>query len=205
MYGILIYDGVEPIDIGAAFGVLSIAKRIASDLNFAGVARQAGIVTCANGLQVLADHGFMDAPDFDDLIITGGPGWIEAAKDPETLEYLSRSRARITSICTGAMIVAAAGLLSGRQATTKFEVFSGETPPAALLPEDVRTTQSVLVEDGITTGGGITLGIDTLFYCLARSHGAEIARETARVMEYTRALEANVAALGQSAPDWRTT
>ena len=66
MYGILIYDGVEPIDLGATFGVLSIAKRIAPDLEFAGVARSSGQVVCANGMKVEADHSYADAPNFDE-------------------------------------------------------------------------------------------------------------------------------------------
>jgi transcriptional regulator GlxA family with amidase domain len=197
MYGILIYDGVEPIDLGATFGVLSIAKRIAPDLAFKGVAGTKGLITCANGMQVVADYSFADAPDFEDLIVTGGPGWVEAAKDEATLDYLRASNARISSICTGAMILAAAGLLEGRRATTKHAVFAGETPPVDLLPDTVASEHSAIVKDGgIVTGGGITLGIDTVFYCLARSHGAEVAAETARVMEYSRALDANKAALG---------
>ncbi len=200
MYGILIYEGVEPIDIGAAYGVLSIARRLAPDLAFRGVAVAAGPVTCANGLVVTADYGFHDAPAFTDLIVTGGPGWIEAAEHVGTLNYLRTTDARITSICTGAMIVAAAGLLSGRRATTKRAVFAGETAPIDLLPDDVTPVDAVVIEDGITTGGGITLGIDTMFHCLARSHGIEIAAETARVMEYSRALEANEAAFAQKDP-----
>lgn len=197
MYGILIYDGVEPIDIGATFGVLSMAARIAPGLSFAGVARSAGPVTCASGLSVMADHGFSDSPDFDDLIVTGGPGWTAAAEDPETLAYLRGSSARITSICTGAMILAAAGLLAGRAATTKHAVFDGETSPATLLGPDVQVRNAALVRDGgVVTGGGVSLGIDTTLYCLARSHGADVARETARVMEYQRALQANRDALG---------
>ena len=196
MYGILIYEGVEPIDLGATFGVLSIAKRIAPDLGFKGVARTKGLIRCANGMQVVADYGFADAPDFEDLIVTGGPGWVEAAKDEATLDYLRASNARISSICTGAMILAAVGLLDGRRATTKHAVFAGETPPVGLLPDTVSTENAAIVDDGIVTGGGITLGIDTVFYCLKRSHGAEVAAETARVMEYSRALDANKAALG---------
>ena len=73
MYGILIYDGVEPIDLGATIGVLSIAKRIAPELAFATVARSAGVIACANGLHVLADHSYADAPGFDDIVVTGGP------------------------------------------------------------------------------------------------------------------------------------
>lgn len=197
MYGILIYDGVEPIDLGATFGVFSMASRIAPDLAFASVAQRSGLITCASGMQVVADHGFDDAPVFDEIIVTGGPGWVDAAKDPATLAYLRGTTARISAICTGAMIVAAAGLLAGKRATTKHEVFPGETAPVDLLGRDVRTDRSAIVDDqGIVTGGGVTLGIDTVFYCLARSHGEAVARETARVMEYTRALDANRAALG---------
>lgn len=202
LYGILIYPGVEPIDIGAAYGVLSMAKRVAPDLAYVGIAREAGEVVCANGLRVWADHGFADAPAITDLIVTGGPGWTAAASDHATLAYLKKSRARITSICTGAMILDAAGLLDGRQATTKYQVFDGEKPPAELLTGAAGVDTAVLVDDdGIVTGGGVTLGIDTMFYCLARSHGAEVARETARVMEYDRALAANRQALGYRLPD----
>lgn len=197
MYGILIYDGVEPIDIGATFGVLSMASRIAPDLKFAGIARTSGTVTCASGMQMVAEYGFSDAPDFDEIIVTGGPGWAEASRDAATLDYLRTTSARLSAICTGAMIVAAAGLLAGKRATTKHEVFDGETSPVALLARDVQSCHAAVVEDqGIVTGGGVTLGIDTVLYCLARSHGDEVARETARVMEYSRALDANRDALG---------
>ncbi len=64
MYGILLYDGVEPIDVGATFGVLSMATRIAPDLKFAGVSRRSGEVTCASGLKIFADYDFDDAPTF---------------------------------------------------------------------------------------------------------------------------------------------
>ena len=199
MYGIFIYDGVEPIDIGATFGVLSIAKRIAPDLKFAGVARSAGIVTCANGMKIVADHGFADAPLFDEIIVTGGPGWTEAAEDEATLTYLRTTKSRISAICTGAMIVAAAGLLHGKRATTKHAVFDGETPPIDLLDASIAAEHAAIVDDGgVVTGGGVTLGIDTVFYCLARSHGQDVATETARVMEYNRALAANKDAMGYS-------
>jgi transcriptional regulator GlxA family with amidase domain len=197
MYGIFIYDGVEPIDLGATIGVLSMARRIAPDLTFASVALKAGEVVCASGMRVMADFGISDAPGFDDLIVTGGPGWVEAAKDAETIEYLRRSSARLSSICTGAMILEAAGLLESRTVTTKSKVFDGETAPIDLLSSPAKTLEAAVVDDaGLVTGGGVTLGIDTMFYCLARSHGAKVAEETARVMEYSRALTANRDALG---------
>lgn len=196
MYGILIYDNVEPIDIGATFGVLSMARRIAPDLQFTSVAGKAGEITCAGGVRMWADHGVEDCPEFEDLVVTGGPGWVEASEDPAILDYLANTSARLTSICTGAMILAAAGRLEGRTVTTKREVFAGETSPSTLLPESASFTSATLVDDGeIVTGGGVSLGLDTMFYCLARSHGKAVAEETARVMEYQRALHVNEAAL----------
>jgi transcriptional regulator GlxA family with amidase domain len=197
-YGIVIYDGVEPIDIGATYGVLSMARRRAPSLNYVGVAREAGPVTCANGLIVHADVSFDDCPDVADLVVTGGPGWTDAANDPQMLAFLTRMASRpdirISSICTGAMILAAAGLLDGKSATTKAEVFAGETPPLdQLAARGTTTVERVrLVESGgIVTGGGVSLGIDTVFRLLERSHGADVAADVARVMEYDRALAAN--------------
>ncbi|WP_425403729.1 DJ-1/PfpI family protein [Hwanghaeella sp.] len=197
MYGILIYDGVEPVDIGATVGVLSMARRIAPELHYVTVAKSAGEITCANGLKVVADHGLDDAPALTDLIVTGGPGWSDAAKDQKILEFLRMTNVRLTSICTGAMILAAAGRLAGKTVTTKHEVFPGEMPPSELLEECRDVRRATLVDDhGIVTGGGVTLGFDTMFFCLARSHGEEVAHETARVMEYSRALAANRLDLG---------
>lgn len=197
MYGIFLYDGVEPIDVGATFGVLSMASRIAPDLRFAGVARKSGDILCAGGLNVTARYSFADAPEFSDLIVTGGPGWQAASKDPETLNYIASSSARVSAICTGAMILAAAGTLASKRATTKHEVFDGEVSPLKILAENIETRSAVVVDDGgIVTSGGVTLGIDAMFYCLARSHGEHVANETARVMEYSRALATNKSALG---------
>jgi transcriptional regulator GlxA family with amidase domain len=204
-YAILLYPGVEPIDIGATFGVLSMASRRIPDLKFFGVAAAKGPVKCAGNLIVHADHDFQSCPEASNVIATGGPGWLAASRDRVTLEFLRERAAkpttRISSICTGAMILAAAGLLEGHLATTKHQVFDGETSPADILTQmgvDVR--QDAIVEsDEILTSGGVTLGIDAVFRLLAINHGQEAADDVARVMEYTRALNANHEALGYRA------
>lgn len=202
-YAILLYPGVEPIDVGATFGVLSMASRRVPDLRFFGVAAEKGPLTCAGNLIVHADHDFKSCPEATDIIVTGGPGWLEAARHSETLDFLrSRSKSastRISAICTGAMILASAGLLEGRSAATKTEVFEGETSPAELLAGmgNITVIPNALVEtsDGLTSGG-VTLGIDAMFRLLARNHGQELADDVARVMEYSRARNANHEALG---------
>jgi transcriptional regulator GlxA family with amidase domain len=199
-YAILIYDDVEPIDLGAAFGVLSMARRIDSSIEAFAIAKNPGAVICANGLKVLADFGFDACPSFDVLIVTGGPGWIAVAEDASTIRFLQSLPASIkpVSLCTGAMILAAAGLLDGRKATTKIEVCGAEQPPLRLLkarlPAIDAEEATAVLSDGVVTSGGVTLALDGMFYLLLLMHGEHVARETARIMEYGRALAANARA-----------
>ena len=80
-FAILAYDGVEPIDIGATYGVFSMAKRIVPDLEFFVAAKSGAEVRMANGLRLIADHGLDDCPSSDVLIVLGGPGWVDVCED----------------------------------------------------------------------------------------------------------------------------
>ena len=151
-FGIFIYDGVEPIDL-ATYGVLSMARRIAPEIEICIIAPQAGPVALANGLKVSADFGIPEAPSCDLVIVTGGPGWTAQARSELTLEYIRRVRdtGRIASVCTGGMILAASGILNGGPATTKREVVPPEKPPVEVMrakyPQiDVR--EAMLVDGG---------------------------------------------------------
>jgi len=196
-FGIFIYDGVEPIDL-ATFGVLSMARRIAPEISICTIAPQAGSVTLANGLKVMADYGIDAAPVCDVVIVTGGPGWIAQAKAPATLDYIRRVHAssRIASVCTGGMILAASGILDGGPATTKREVVPPETSPVEVMRKtypQIDVCETMLVErgDGMVTGGGVTLCIDTTLHILGQMLGEDVANETARILEYRRAWRAN--------------
>lgn len=197
---ILIYADAEPIDL-ATYGVLSMARRIAPQVSMFTVAERAGVVELANGLRVIADHGYDDAPAPDVLIVTGGAGWMRQSQLPATLDYIRRA-SRTTSIagvCTGGMILAAAGVLDGLAATTKREVAGQEVSPLALMRERypaIRALDARLVDCGtVLTGGGVSLCIDMTLYLLERFLGEEVARETARIIEYSAALSANQARL----------
>ena len=196
-FGVFIYDGVEPIDL-ATFGVLSMARRIRPEIEIMTLAPVAGPVKLSNGLVVLAEHGLAAAPGLDVLIVTGGPGWIEESRRPETLAAL-RARADDTllvSVCTGGMILGASGVLDGRRATTKREVVPPEAPPIdrlrALYPR-IDVHEASLVDEGtVITGGGVSLCIDAMLHLLKRLFGGNVAAETARIMEYQRAWSANL-------------
>lgn len=195
-FGVFIYDGVEPIDL-ATYGVLSMARRVVPGIELCTIAPRKGVVALANGLRVVADHGFDDAPPCDVLVVTGGPGWTTQAAAADTLAFLRRraESSRMVSVCTGAMILAAAGVLDGRHATTKREVRSPETSPLQLMreryPAITAAAASVVDSGGVTTGGGVSLCIDTMLHVLGREFGADAARETARIIEYARAWDAN--------------
>jgi transcriptional regulator GlxA family with amidase domain len=196
-FGILIYDGVEPIDL-ATYGVLSMARRIRPEIEPCTVAPRSGVTTLANGLRVVADFDLQSAPALDVLIVTGGPGWEVQARSPELLDFLRRRAKQIpvVSVCTGGMILAAAGLLDGRPATTKREVVPPERAPLQRLREEyskIDVREASLVDDGtIVTGGGVTLCIDATLHLIKRFFGADVAAESARILEYDRAFAANL-------------
>jgi transcriptional regulator GlxA family with amidase domain len=196
-FGVLIYDDVEPIDL-ATFGVLSMAKRIQPDIEICTIAPRSGVILLANGLRVVADHDFQTAPKLDVLIVTGGPGWVEQSKLPETLAFIRNSAAEIpvVSVCTGGMILAASGVLDGKAATTKREVVPTEVSPLQRLRDEypaVAAHEASLVDIGaIVTGGGVSLCIDTMLHLLKKLYGPETAAETARIIEYQRAWAANL-------------
>ena len=102
LFGIFIYDGVEPIDL-AAFGVLSMARRIAPQIKICTIAPKAGIVHLSNGLDAIAQFGIDDAPACDMVIVTGGPGWEAQSQSSSTLDYIRRihASAKVASVCTG--------------------------------------------------------------------------------------------------------
>ena len=202
VFAILAYDGIEPIDIGATYGVLSMAKRLAPTLRFFVVSKAGGELAMANGLRLIADYGFADCPPADVLMVLGGPGWQQASGDPAILAFIDqfhRRKGTVAAVCTGGMIVGAAGLLDGRLATTKREIVAGEARPLDLLAErhpDIRAVEARVVDTGsVLTGGGVSLGIDMTLHLIGRFLGPEIADETARILEYRNAWKANAAAL----------
>lgn len=203
LFGIVIYEGVEPIDIGGTVGVISMARRVLPAIESVTIAEQAGPVVLAGGLTVLAQAGFADPPPLCDvMIVTGGPGWRRETTNAAMLDFLrSPPSARVTSVCTGAMILGAAGLLDGRIATTRRSAVGSEglSPLAELAsfaPGLVAHAAAVVDDGAIVTGGGVSLAIDATLYLIGTIYGDAARADVARVIEYDRAYEVNRLALG---------
>jgi transcriptional regulator GlxA family with amidase domain len=200
--GVVIYDGVEPIDIGGTAGVLSMARRILPNLSYRTIAEKAGPVTLAGGLVVMADSGFDANSECDRIIVCGGPGWSNQTKSAAMLDYLKQQPAGgVASVCTGALILAAAGLLGGRTATTRRNAAPGEAAAplervAGFAPTAKAVAAAIVVDRGILTSGGVSLAIDGTLAILETMFGASARQEVAELIEYDRAYAANRDTLG---------
>jgi len=200
-FGVIVYDGVEPIDIGGTVGVVSMARRLLPNIEAVVIAAQTGTVTLTSDLTIVVPYGFNDAPSCDVLIVCGGPGWRVEVKNEQMLSFLRRQRPEtLASVCTGALILAAAGVLDGRSATTRRTAVGDEdSAPLQLLQNyanRIKTREAVVVDSGIVTGGGVSLAIDTTLYLIGKFYGESARDEVARLIEYDRAHAANCALLG---------
>lgn len=201
-FGIVIYDGVEPIDIGGTAGVISMARRILPAIASTIIAEKAGPVRLAGDVTVLADADFRSAPPCEVFVVCGGPGWREQVRNQAMLDFLrSRRRDELASVCTGALILAAAGALDGLRATTRRAAVGTETgSPLSLIPAYAKNAlpqESLVVEDqGVVTSGGVSLAIDGTLYLIGRIYGTQARDDVAKVIEYDRAFAANRRALG---------
>jgi transcriptional regulator GlxA family with amidase domain len=184
--GIYVYDDAEVLDFAGPFEVFSTASRLdpALGLTVFLVAEHGDPVRARNGFRVLPHYTISDHPAIDVLLVAGGVHMAEMGKDG-VIGWISRQAATatwVTSVCTGAFLLARARLLDGRRVTTHWEDIADlerEFPALDVVAE------SRWVEDGNRlTSAGIAAGIDMSLYLVSRLGGAELARRTARQMDY---------------------
>jgi transcriptional regulator GlxA family with amidase domain len=181
--GILLFDGVEELDVVGVWEVLRKAKQLHPALNLSVITRATKeSIACALGLTILAHEVKRDLSDLDLLVVPGGPGRKDVIADRGLLEKIAEfGRTKpVASVCTGALILQSAGLLAGRRATTHF--LSREE----LTEADV-VTDRVVVDGRVITAGGVSASIDLGLRILEMNFGAELADEVAARIEYVAA------------------
>jgi transcriptional regulator GlxA family with amidase domain len=187
---VLLYDGFDELDALAPWEVLEGVSRERDDLDIA-------LVSLDGDAQVRASHGTIITPhralsDQVDVLVVPGGGWRERSKPGARTEYergvlptAIRERhengALVASVCTGAMLLAAAGLLAGRPAITHHAAI------ADLEAAGAQVIHARVVDDGdIVTAGGVTSGLDLALHLVERHFGAFVALAAERELEYER-------------------
>jgi transcriptional regulator GlxA family with amidase domain len=184
---VALFEGAEELDWAGPWEVLAAWSQQWPDdgVEVFTVAREDGAVTCAKGLRVLPDHSWETAPSFDVLVYPGGRGTRRELKDETVLDWLRGLREQgtlMTSVCTGSLVYAAAGLLNGRPATTYWSAldYLGELDPTI----DVRRDDRFVDSGEVVTAAGVSAGIDMALHLVARLHSPERAREVRRYIQY---------------------
>ncbi len=179
--GFLIFPEMMPLDMVGPFEVFT--KMPDTRLHL--VWKSLAPVTVAGGLQMLPTTTFTGCPALDVICVPGGSGMNPLLNDEETLEFVRRQakRARyVTSVCTGALVLGAAGLLKGKRAATHWmsrEMLSafGAIPVA----------ERVVIDGNVITGGGVTAGVDFGITLAAELFGSEVAKTVQLTIEYNPA------------------
>jgi transcriptional regulator GlxA family with amidase domain len=184
---VALFDGAEELDFAGPWEVLAAwATQWPDDgVEVFTVARSTEPVACAKGMRVLPDYTWESAPPIDILVYPGGVGTRRDLADTATLEWvrsLQGDTTLMTSVCTGALVFAAAGLLRDRPATTWWGALDrlAELDPTIELRPDDR-----FVDSGeVVTAAGVSAGIDMALHLVARLHSVERAREVRRYIQY---------------------
>jgi transcriptional regulator GlxA family with amidase domain len=191
--GILIFDGVEVLDFCGPFEVFSLASKPGQDtypenalFKVHTVAERPDPIRTVGGMQVIPACTIDDHPPFQILVVPGGYGTRDIYRTGgQVTGWIARQRGDgviTTSVCTGAALLAKAGLLAGKRATTHWGSIERlrEHHPEITVLDDLR----VVDEGEIVTSAGVSAGIDMALHLVARLHGRETAANTAREMEY---------------------
>ena len=197
--GIVIFDDAEELDFVGPYEVFTMSNTVlerARDqhgddrdgrdgLDVRLIARSGDIVTCAKGMQVVPHRSFADAPPLDVLLVPGGIGTRRLVNDADLLAWIDRAASPcewVTSVCTGALLLAAAGPARGRRVTTHWLALDElrQRGEAGEVVEDQR-----YVRDGnLVTAAGVSAGIDMALWLVGQLYSPDHARATQRGMEY---------------------
>lgn len=191
--GIYIYENAEVLDFSGPFEVLSTAKRLANNnWNVFLIAEEEAVVNARGGFPINPHYCFNNHPDIDVLIVVGGIH-TEEVKKTNVISWISEvapKAKKVVSVCTGAFMLAQAGLLYGLTVTTHWEDIDDL---AADYPNlNVVANRRWVNQGKFITSGGISAGIDMSLHLVAELQSEELAQRTAFQMEYNWQKNADI-------------
>ncbi|MCU1383518.1 MAG: ThiJ/PfpI domain protein [Acidobacteria bacterium] len=192
--GVFVFEDVEVLDFAGPFEVFSRTRTVAgadsrrtddsAPFHTFTVARTRDPIAAIGGLLVTPNYSWADAPSIDILVVPGGFGTRALLTDEAALTWIRETAGRarqVTSVCTGALLLAKLGLLNGKRATTHW---AGLDLLASIDPTIQVQRAARVVQDGIFTSAGVSAGIDMSFAVVAQLCGRDVAAETAHYIEY---------------------
>ena len=197
--GILIFDEVEVLDFAGPFEVFSRTRLLkgaesrrsndSAPFNPFTVSIDTKPLTATGGLKIIADYTFNNFPKIDILIVPGGYGTRTLLNNEILLKWIKAvsDKANITaSVCTGSLLLAKAGLLEGKRATTHW----GAIEALKSISKDIQViTERRVVNDEIITSAGVSSGIDMAFMIVENLYGEQVASDTSKYIEFHRSKE----------------
>ncbi len=185
--GILLFDDIELLDFAGPYEVFAVADELHDHSLFDvfTLSENGNQIRTIHGLVVRPDYSTQNAPRIDILVIPGGEGTKAVIKNQALLGWIRETyeKAEITcTVCSGARIPAALGLLDNREFTTHHAV-AGDV--VALAPKSIYKKGRRFVDNGrLMTAAGISAGIDLSLYIVEQLHGARVKEQTMQYMEY---------------------
>jgi len=189
---VLLFPEFEPLDAFGPVEAFVIAEWPGSGpddprpFRVVTVAQESGPVAMRGGVRVTPDHDLTSCPTLDVLLVPGGPGTRSQHRNPALLRFISARATAVevlASVCTGAVLLSNAGVLSGVEATTNRRAFDWVVSAS---PSDVRWDRTRRWVDAgrIVTSAGVSAGTDMALYLVERLAGQDVARAAATRMEY---------------------
>ena len=184
--GILIFDDAEELDFVGPWEVFKMTREAKpGEYELLIVAERDKPVRCRGGMRVVPDVTIADCPKLDVLLVPGGQGTRKEVENRPLLDWIAKTAGDcrwITSVCTGAMLLTAAGPARGKRVTTHWAFVENlrERKEASEVLADAR-----YVQDGnVVTAAGVSAGIDMALWLVGQWHGPDFARQVQRYMEY---------------------
>lgn len=190
--GILVFEDAEELDFAGPWEVFTMANEVAvqhlkkpavHDVKL--IAETLDPVRCAKGLRVLPDVTIAQVSELDVLLVPGGWGTRKNSTNAPLLAWIAQIAAKaqwVTSVCTGALLLAAAGPAQGKKVTTHWAFV--ETLRARGEVAEVLTDSRYVRDGNLVTAAGVSAGIDMALWLTAELHGTDFARAVKRAMEY---------------------